>query len=77
MCDALVRVSHGAGSRKVTRLQLSYLKSGRADELVNLAIQVAATGEALPGGRKPVLPRDDISLGSATVLEEDEPPGRL
>ena len=48
------------------------LKTSRLNDVIDLAIQVAAASDPLPDGSQPILPSDDRSVWSAAMLKEDE-----
>src|SRR4030095_8946566 len=77
LCEPLVGIRHRTRSWKVIRLQLGDLKSCRRNELIDLAIEVAAASYSFPHRREPVLPSHDTWIGRSAVLDEKEPAPRL
>lgn len=61
--DALIRVGHWTRSREIEVLLLGDLKSSRAEEFVNLAVQMATAADALPKWCYSILPARDIGIG--------------
>jgi hypothetical protein len=70
LCEPLVGIRHRTRSWKVIRLQLGDLKSCRRNELIDLAIEVAAASYSFPHRREPVLPGHDTRIGRSAVLNE-------
>jgi hypothetical protein len=62
--EALVRVGHRARPRQVGLRQFRDLKSCVRDEVINFAIEVASTGDALPKRCQAVLPNAYARIGA-------------
>src|SRR5438034_7027889 len=77
LCEPLVGIRHRTRSWKVMRLQFADLKSRRRNELINLAIEVAAAPYFLPYRCEPVLPRHDTRIGGTAMLDKKKTPLRL
>src|SRR5713101_1042798 len=77
VCEPLVGIRHRTRSWKVIRLQLGDLKSRRRNELIDLAIEVAAAPYFSPYRCEPVLPRHDTRIGGTAMLDKKKTPLRL
>src|SRR6202011_724335 len=73
----LVCVGHRARPSEIACLELDDLKSRVRNELVNLAIEVAAASNTLPDWREPVLPNDYSRIGGSTMFDKNQSPARL
>src|ERR1700680_804135 len=63
---------HGSRSLQIPSFESIDAKAGRSDQIVRLAIEMAAARYPLPQRREPVLPAGDAGFGGTAVLGEEK-----
>jgi hypothetical protein len=71
-CAPLAQEGVGPRSGQAHILQVFDSKPAFADQIVDLAVEVTAAGEARPQGIQPILPACDTRLGRASMLDKEQ-----
>ena len=77
MREPLVRVGHRARPRKIIRPQLDNLKPCARNEIVDFAIEVAASTDLLPHRSYTILPDNYARIARAAMFDKNETSGWL
>src|ERR1051325_8350538 len=76
-CRTDIHEGPGLGAFHVAGFERVDPEAGVPDQIIHLAVEVAAAADTAPAGRQAVLPTDNRRFGREAVLNEKETPGRL